>query len=257
MTSPSLSPSRRALVGGAFAASVTLASAGALADDPGAPPAPLTSIAPAPPPRARRARPSQSDSAEPQYPLHLYNPAEWTPPVVPGMPWIPTSTQRRAWYGWQNLLVYASVTTAGVAATLGGGFGDSSALFIGGLAAGGTGILLGGPIIHWAHGHTGKGFAVLGLNVGATLVSAGLGVSLACAAGGCGSSSQGIGFILGSSFGGAAGLIAAMIVDVSVLSYEEAAPVPSFSSKRSPGWTILPDLKISRELTTLGVVGRF
>ncbi len=236
---------------------MTLASASALADDPVASPAPLTSITPAPPPRARRARSSPSDSAEPQYPLHVYNAAEWTPPLVPGMPWIPAPTRHRVWYGWQNLLIYGTTLTAGLAAVVGGGFSNSTPLFIAGGFAGGTGTLFGGPIIHWAHGHTGKGFAVLGINVGATLVSAGAGIGVGCAAGGCRGSSSGVGIFLGTSFGGAAGLLAAMIIDVTVLSYEETEAVGPRLSKRSPGWTILPDLKITRDVTTFGVAGIF
>ena len=236
---------------------MTLASASALADDPGAPPAPLTSITPAPPPSAGIARSGQSYSAQPQYPLHVYNPAEWTPPAAPGMPWIPAPHVQRVWYGWQNILVYARSLTAGLAAILGGGLSDSTPLFIGGSFAGGTGILMGGPIVHWVHGHPGKGFAVLGINAGATLLSGGIGVGLGCATGGCSGSSSGIGVFLGSSIGGAAGLLAAIIVDVSVLSYEETEPVGSRTSKRSPQWTILPDLKITRQMTTLGVAGIF
>jgi hypothetical protein len=58
-------------------------------------------------------------------------------------------------------------------------------------------------------------------------------------------------------FGGSVGLLTAMIVDVSALSYETTAPVDSSASKRSPGWTILPDLKISRDKTTFGFAGVF
>ena len=39
----------------------------------------------------------------------------------------------------------------------------------------GAGFVLGGPVVHWAHGNIGRGFGVLGLNIGAPAVTAGLG----------------------------------------------------------------------------------
>jgi hypothetical protein len=164
---------------------------------------------------------------------------------------------RRVWYGWQTLLVYAASTTVGLAAGFAGGASDSGGLLFTGTTIGGTGLVFGGPIVHWVHGNTSRGFAALGLNFGATLASGGVGVGIACAADTCSGSFGGFGIFAGLVFGGSVGLLTAMIVDVSALSYETTAPVDSSASKRSPGWTILPDLKISRDKTTFGFAGVF
>ncbi len=164
---------------------------------------------------------------------------------------------RRVWYGWQTLLVYAASATVGLTTGLAGGASSSGTLVLTGTIIGSTGIVLGGPIVHWARGNTSRGFAALGLNFGATLASGGVGVGIACAAGGCSGSSGGFGVLAGLVFGGSAGLLTALIVDVSALSYDTQAPVDSSASKRSPGWTILPDLKISQDKTTFGVAGVF
>ncbi len=164
---------------------------------------------------------------------------------------------RRVWYGWQTLLVYAASATVGLTAGIAGGASDSGALLVPGILIGGTGIVLGGPIVHWVRGNTSRGFAVLGLNFGATLVSGGIGVGIACSADACGGSFGGFGILAGMMFGGSVGLLTALIVDVSALSYDTKAPVESTTSKRSPGWTMLPDLKISRDKTTFGFAGVF
>ena len=121
----------------------------------------------------------------------------------------------------------------------------------------GAGFVLGGPVVHWAHGNIGRGFGVLGLNIGAPAVTAGLGVGIACASGACSGSGDGAGIFLSLVLGGSAGLLAAMIVDVSVLSHGSNTPVAASALNKAPGWMILPDLHISREKTTFGVVGAF
>ncbi|MDP3221072.1 MAG: hypothetical protein Q8S73_43715 [Deltaproteobacteria bacterium] len=63
----------------------------------------------------------------------------------------------RHWYGWQPLIV------DGIAYSLGTGglFTQNFALYI----ALNTPILLGTPIVHWAHGNVGAGFGSLGLRL--------------------------------------------------------------------------------------------
>ena len=234
-----------------------LASVSALADPPPAsptPPATPAAVAPAPPPFALAAPPPQSDLGRPLYPSYFYLPLDSASPQMPGMPGVPS---RRVWYGWQTLFVYAGATTVGLTSLFSGIASGSEALVFGGTVIGGAGLVLGGPIVHWAHGNTARGFAALGLSLGAPLVGAALGVGIGCAAGACGNGSQGFGVAFGIIFGGAAGVLTAMVVDVSALSYETKAAVGSSASTRSPGWTILPDLKISREKTTFGVAGVF
>jgi hypothetical protein len=244
-------------------AGTMLTSASALADPPPAlplPPATPAAIAPAPPPYARAAPLPQSDPQRPQYPYYVYVPGDWGPPSMPGMsgmPGMPGMPPRRVWYGWQTLLVYAASATVGLTAGIAGGASGSGGLVFTGTMIGSTGIVFGGPIVHWARGNTSRGFAALGLNFGATLVSGGIGVGIACAADACRGSFGGFGILAGMVFGGGVGLLTALIVDVSALSYDTKAAPDSSASKRSPGWTILPDLKISRDKTTFGFAGVF
>jgi hypothetical protein len=154
-------------------------------------------------------------------------------------------TGKHRWYGWQTLLVFGGSTTVGLIGAIAGGNSNSPGLLIGGLSLGGAGLLFGGPIIHWA------------LNFGLPVVGGGLGVATACIAGGCGSGSEGIGIFLGLVVGGSAGLLASMIVDVTVLSYEDMGSGPTVVSRRAPTWTIVPDLKLTRDKTTFGFAGVF
>jgi hypothetical protein len=85
--------------------------------------------------------------------------SSWTTsPRAEQQPWAP----RRRWYGWQTLLVDGAsigLLVLGVAAD------DRGAGRLGAL-----GYFFGAPIVHWSHGHVGKGFASLGLRVGSVLV---------------------------------------------------------------------------------------
>src|SRR4051812_762797 len=69
----------------------------------------------------------------------------------------PSETPSR-WYGWQVLAAEAPFQGL---AWVGVGTGNAR-LWLGGLA----GSVPGGPIVHFAHGHFGKGFGALGVNIG-------------------------------------------------------------------------------------------
>jgi hypothetical protein len=43
-----------------------------------------------------------------------------------------------------------------------------------------TGLVFGGPIVHWVNGRVGHGFVVLGVNLAASAVGFGLGLGIAC-----------------------------------------------------------------------------
>ncbi len=212
--------------------------------------------APAPAPYVYAPPPLQLGAPRPEYPTYVYLDQEGSPgvPVMAGMPAI---WSKRYWYGWQTLLVFGGSTTVGLIGGFAGGASGSAGVIITGLSVGSAGLLLGGPIIHWAHGHTARGFGVLGLNFGMPLVSAGLGIGITCAAGGCSGHASGFGIFFGSIIGGSFGLLGAMIVDVAALSYEPSAPVAGAASRKAPTWTLLPDLKITREKTTFGFAGVF
>jgi hypothetical protein len=185
--------------------------------------------------------------------MYFYLPGEGGE-SMPGMPGPP---RKRVWYGWQTLLVLGGSATIGIVTTLAGASTRADGVTLVGLSVGGAGLMLGGPIVHWAHGNTAKGFGALGLNFGVPLVSGGLGVAVACGAGGCSGSSQGFGVFFGLLFGGSAGLLGSFIIDVTALDYEASGPVSATASRKAPGWTLVPDLHITREKTTFGFAGVF
>lgn len=90
------------------------------------------------------------------YPNYPYGPV----PIAPPAPAPPATEQR--WYGWQTLISDgASLLLVSMASQ---NRKESIQNVTFGLAA--AGITLGAPIIHWSHGHVGKGFASLGIRLG-------------------------------------------------------------------------------------------
>lgn len=175
-----------------------------------------------------------------------------TPPAGQGwapLPWRtppPVVTEQRSWYGWQTLIVDGvSIVTAVAASTP-----PSRALV--GVPIGGAGVLFGGPIVHWAHGHVGKGFASLGILFAASLVGGGIGVGVGCATGFAVRCSEGVvwrmaGFLVGFPVGALVG----SAFDVAFLSYERRA------SLSRPAASFLPALDARRDRLVLGLGGAF
>lgn len=219
---------------------------------PVAPPAPSPpSTAPAaPPPSGYALRPLVLAAPLVQYPTYVYLPDT----AFEAMRQKPT---KRVWYGWQTLIVLGSSATLGTVIGLSAAATRADGLAFVGMGIGGVGALFGGPIVHWAHGNTGKGFGALGLNIGVPVLSGGIGVAVACGAGGCSNSSGGFGVFFGLLVGGSLGLIGSMIIDVTALAYDNNMPVAATASRKAPGWTLVPDLKITREKTTFGFAGVF
>jgi hypothetical protein len=152
----------------------------------------------------------------------------------------------RTWYGSYTLAVVGSSLLVGLGTSFAGAPQVGIPLTLGGL-------VLGGPIVHWAHGEGNRGFLALGVNVGGILVGGLSGWGILCAASRCDRGFDGlVAFLAGGSIGGAAGLIAAVIVDVAALSYQEN---PRSSSRAR--YTILPDLQVANDRTTVGLVGTF
>jgi len=243
----------RASIGAAIAGILFFVPANARAAPPLLPPAATAPPPPygyAPPPYGY-APPPYGYAPPPKYPDYVYvRGAEESSAALSG----PTV---RVWYGWQTLLVLGGSATIGVISSVAGGVSGAGGVALVGGTLGGTGLLFGGPIVHWAHGNTGKGFVSLGINFGAPVVVGGISVAVICGAGGCTGGNGVFGILGGLTIGGSVGLLAAMIVDVSVLSYDNKAPDASSARHKAPGWIILPDLKISREKTTFGFAGVF
>jgi hypothetical protein len=254
MASLSWSAARRSPLGAALITGVLISSVSAVGR---ADPAPRAVIAfTAPPTAIAPARRPLGGAPSYDVPDYIYVPAApWTAgvPSIPGMPEMPG---QRTWYGWQTLLVFGGSTTVGLIGGFGGGASGSDVVLLAGLSIGGAGFLFGGPIVHWANGHIGRGFGALGLNFGMPLVGAGLGAGVVCVSAGC-DADQGVDIFLGVVIGGGLGLIASMVVDVTVLSYEPSTPVASTARAKAPGWTMLPDFHITKEKTTFGVAGVF
>lgn len=266
MASPRRSKSRRIPLASALAAGLALASSSAPAraePPPVASPSPPAEAAPGPPaplpavtpPGRYGPRAPELTTPVTRVPMYFYLPGEGDEPT-PGMPGGP---KKRVWYGWQTLFILGSSATIGIVTTLAGASTRADGVTLVGLSVGGAGLIFGGPIVHWAHGNTAKGFGALGLNFGVPLVSGGLGVAVACIAGACGGSSEGFGVFSGLLFGGSAGLLGSLIIDVTALDYDTSVPVSATASRKAPGsgWTLVPDLHITREKSTFGFAGVF
>lgn len=170
-------------------------------------------------------------------------PAQWSPPA-------PTAQERRYWYGWQTLIVDGASIVTSVAASI------SPSHPIVGLPLGGAGLLLGGPIVHWAHGNLGKGFASLGILLATGLVGGGIGVGIGCAAefvercrGEFESLGKLSGFLLGLNVGATVG----SAIDVSLLAYG-TRPEAAWPARRV---SVLPALDVRRDRLVLGLGGTF
>jgi len=70
------------------------------------------------------------------------------------------------WYGWQTLIGLVAADAVTISSVL--NMPSDPAMF--GLIGGMSAHALVGPVVHWAHGHVGRGFAVLGLNLTLTAV---------------------------------------------------------------------------------------
>jgi len=117
----------------------------------------------------------------------------------------------RRWYGWQILIPDLA---GGLLTSIGGVLGGTGGLAL--LITGSTVAFFGGPIVHWAHGHVGRGFAsMFGLRLGLPVAGALLGLGIGFAANTY--TGPRIGAVLGASVGSLTGVI----VDIAALAYDE------------------------------------
>lgn len=149
----------------------------------------------------------------------------------------------RRWYGWQSLI---GVVAGDIMTAFGGG---------GGLTyIGITAHAMSGPIVHWAHGHTARGFGSLGLQAGLVV----------------GGFLAGYGFVIVTEIREypalytvvgmtAAGYVAGPIIDIAALS-KETVTVPAEQAKGvrallPSSVAILP--MVDRDKRGLSLVGQF
>jgi hypothetical protein len=137
----------------------------------------------------------------------------------------------RRWYGWQILIPdLAGSLLSGIGAFVPGAGG--SALLI----TGSTVAFFGGPIVHWAHGHVGRGFAsMFGLRLGLPLAGGLVGFGLGSLGGSAGAL---LGFGLGTSVLALTGII----VDIAALAYDEPATSAAAARAHRPArtWAVAP-----------------
>jgi hypothetical protein len=221
--------------------------------------------APAEPPRSSAAPEEPAPSSAPGPPYAA--PLGWSPSVPPS-PSVtayprdagghPTGDSKapgkRSWYGWQTLLVYgasASLLAAGEVL-----MESDPKLEQGGVVlviAGATGFALGSPIVHLAHGNVGKGFVALALHLGAPIGGGLAGGFVGCAASACSPLATAASLVLGAG----AGSLAAVIIDLSVLSYGEPRPEALVGARARPAATLVPSLDLRRDRATVGLTGTF
>ena len=117
--------------------------------------------------------------------------------------------QKTNWFGWQTMI---GVIAGDVFTLVGIGTGVEPLLY-----AGFAGHMLTGPIVQWAHGHVGLGFASLGLNVGLPTLG-----YLSGALIGNGSFDD----LFGALLLGGIGYIAGPTLDISLMSTETVGDTP-------------------------------
>jgi hypothetical protein len=176
------------------------------------------------------ARADEADAPEatevPQMPQAAQMPDEPQTQEAPEAPEAPQAPQT-SWYGWQTLLADAGVIALWAAAYAvdDAKYGSSSKegyergtnlLVASGVAV----YFLGGPVIHWAHGHGRKGLGSLGLRVGLPLGGLIAGALLGSVACGSGDSEFIPCPVVVGAMGFLGGAIAAPVVDAAVVARE-------------------------------------
>lgn len=140
----------------------------------------------------------------------------------------PPPEPERSWYGWQTMIpvgtAYAGAVALVALKETREGWPFAALLGV---------ALLSGPTVHLAHGEGIRAAGSLGLNLGLPLAGGLLGAAVVCAAQAC-SGKGNIGFYAGFFMGGVLGLVAANVIDISVLSFDQqpaSAAAPSTSSR--------------------------
>ncbi len=184
---------------------MTTAAGTARADGPGTPNQPPPDPPPSQPPQVQ----PQQVQPQPQFQPPSPGQPQLQPAQVPAYRSYQRRRERRShWYGWQTLIVDGGWIVGG-----GGLTGTSPA--VGAVVVVG-GYFLGPPIVHWAHGNVGRGFADLGIRVGAPLL---LGVGGYALFNSDRNSNEFAG-AAGAAVGAVLGMIGAIVIDAAVLARE-------------------------------------
>jgi hypothetical protein len=151
---------------------------------------------------------------------------------------------KRAWYGWQTLVVDGAAFSAlfiGAAINGSSGGGDDGGAFV---AAGLLGYEFGPGIVHFVHRNPGRGFASFGVRLGMPLAGAVLGASLFSNCDGyrCQDEGAAAGLLLG--------MAGAIALDAAVFAYDDRKPR---AASRTP--TLLPMASLLPGRAWLGIAG--
>ncbi|EYF05241.1 hypothetical protein [Chondromyces apiculatus] len=219
--------------------------------------APPTALQPMPP--SPGAQPAPKPGTQPPPPGAFFPPRQ---PVGPGpSPYPdprdyeaydenrPENTPARRWYGWQTLLAMGASS-----ATFPLAFVTTDGSFLG-LPI--SGFLLGGPIVHWSHGHVRRGFNVLGMHFGLSAAGILLGLGLDCAIDVCTGHGKVENLLYAGMVGAGLGLLTSNIIDATVIAYEDRPG--EVNAARQPGLqlSLVPTLDLHQGRATLGIGGTF
>jgi hypothetical protein len=215
------------------------ADGGAQGDPPAQGVAPASQPLPPPPapPLAMTPPAAPPGMTPPSYP-YAYQPWGYGPQAgSPAGPFVdagpPPVVMESRWYGWQTLLA----DVAAVAAASAGG-------------EAGLGVYaLGGPIVHWSHGNTGRGFGSLALRTGAPIV---LGAAFVA---GCDPDEDAEFGCLGAALAGVGlGMVTAIVLDASVLARDEV-PVERDTSVALGPVRVMPNIVVGSDSASLVLQG--
>lgn len=135
---------------------------------------------------------------------------------------LPDRPRQHNWYGWQVMMADAASVTS-VHLGLEQRSEELALLGVGG-------YFFGGPLVHWAHGHVGKGFGSLGIRVGAPIAGA----------------------MIGEWEGLALGFVGAWVIDAAALAHENVE-----EERPKSGWQLAPVASITPKQSLFGVSGAF
>ena len=127
------------------------------------------------------------------------------------------------------------------------------------VGVGALGLLLGGPIVHWANGRGARGFAALGMNFGLSAAGFGLGALVGAGLwGGRGHGDfAGLGILLVAAGGAGVGLLTSNILNAALLCDYESPPPSEAPTPRRASFTVMPQVDLSPGRAHLGVLVAF
>jgi hypothetical protein len=157
------------------------------------------------------------------------------------------SVRVRSWYGWQTLAIDVAALATGVT---GYAVNNGSGNPVGTIGI--LGYLFGPPIVHWIHGHAGRGAADLGLRFLGPIAVGGLGYLLGLPAG-TNSNGDPVGSQIAGGIGLGVGYIVVVTLDAAVFAYEAKLE----TSPPAPAALFVPRVQLRQGGATFGLIGAF